>query len=678
MKVPVSWLKEWVPVRASAKEIAKRLTFAGFEVEGIASVDGEPVLEVNVTPNRGDALSIRGIAREVAALYQLPLKFPVKKSPWKAPAKSAVAVSIVRPKSCPRYALAVIDNVKVGPSPDWLVRRLAQTGVRPVNNVVDVTNFVLMELGQPLHAFDRSKIRGGKILVRNAKPGETLKTLDGAERKLVADDLVIADVEGPLALAGVMGGVPSEVTSSTTSIALECAFFDPAVVRRASRRLGILSESSYRFERRVDPEAIPEALQRAVLLILETAGGQVSSIIDLYKERQKPAHVRFRPEETSAVLGGTWTEKEIRSVLQRLGFGITVSGKGEWLVTAPSYRGDVSRSVDLIEEVARLLGLDRVPENFPSLRTPARVGADFEPERRIKSLLSDLGLQETIHYGFVSPELAAALGEEGRFALANPLSREESVLRSSLLPSLLAAASHHARHKMGTFRAFELRIVFEPKPGARPSEKKKLAGLLMGTRLGAHWSGGVQGTDFYDLKGVVERILSSLGLDAKTSFLKGSVSYLHPGQQASLFIDERPVGVLGEVHPDVLGRFDLKKAAYVFELDWPSLVSASAPMRRFRDYPRLPVVERDLALVVDQGIEAGNLAAFIARQDPVIADAKVFDLYQGSQIADGKKSLAFSIRMSRADRTMTDEEVNEVFQRIIQGVKSEFRADVRH
>jgi phenylalanyl-tRNA synthetase beta chain len=680
MKAPLSWLKEWVAVRAGAEEIAKRLTFAGLEVEGIQESEGEPVLEVNVTPNRGDCLSIRGLARELAALYGLPLKTPFKKSAFKTASKPTISVSVNRPKACPRYALAVIDGVRVGPSPEWLVRRLAQSGIRSVNNVVDVTNFVLLELGHPLHAFDRAKIRGGKIAVRNARAGETLKTLDGVDRKLEADDLVIADAEGTLALAGVMGGANSEVEASTAAVALECAFFDPSTVRRAARRLGLSSESSYRFERRVDPEGIPEALERAVGLILKTAGGHLISVVNLYKEKMTPSRVRFRPADVEAVLGGKWTEKEIRSSLQRLGFRVKSGAKGEWRVTAPSSRGDVSRPVDLIEEVARLQGLDRIPEKFPPLVSPVSPGTDLSAERRVKAFLTGSGLQETIHYSFVAPEMASVLGDSTVVSLANPLSQDESVLRPSLLPSLLSAASLHARHKMDTFRAFELRKVFSAGDGDRPTERKKLAGLLMGDRLRSHWSDGAHGVDFYDLKGVVEGVLDVLSLRSKSVFARGGLlplSYLHPGQQARVLVDGKDSGCLGEAHPNLLARFDLKKVAYVFELDWEAVACLPVQAPRFKEYPRTPVVERDLALVVEDKVEAGVLLDFIRGRDSVIADARVFDLYRGDQVASGKKSLAFSIRMSRPDRTLTDEEINEVFQKVIEGVRKQFGAEVR-
>lgn len=677
MKLPVSWLKEWVPVSASGgDDIAKRLTFAGLEIESVQEVAGDTVLEVNVTPNRGDCLSVRGLAREISALYGVALK-PMKAPALKGLASSAIKINILKPKACSRYALALIDGVRVGKSPDWLVKRLEQTGLRTVNNIVDVTNYVLMELGQPLHAFDRSRLSGNQITVRQAKSDEILKTLDGVDRKLLTDDLVIADAEGPVALAGVMGGAGSEVVDATTSIVLECAFFDPATVRRTSRRLGLISDSSYRFERRVDPESIHDALCRAVHLITELAGGRLVSVADVSKEKIALPKIKFNPAEVGGVLGASWSDKEIRSSLQSLGFAIKPTGKKDWIVTVPSYRGDIERSIDLIEEVARLKGLNHIEEKFPALRCPAPVGSELGMQRRVKTLLIDLGLQETIHYSFVSDDMARILGNQDVVSLANPLSRDDATLRPSLLPSLLSAASLHARHKMETLRVFELRNVFHGGDGEKPRETKMLSGLLMGSRLGSHWGDGVKTTDFYDLKGVVESILRCLSLSERTAFSRSAVSYLHPGQQAEISVDGRKRGILGEVHPDILARFDLKKNAYVFELDWSHLETASRSQPRFKDYPRTPVVERDLALVLDEGIAAGDVLAFIRSRDPVISEAKVFDLYRGNQIPAGKKSLAFSLRLSRPEQTLTDPEVNEIFNRVIEGLKGTFQAEIR-
>jgi phenylalanyl-tRNA synthetase beta chain len=474
-----------------------------------------------------------------------------------------------------------------------------------------------------------------------------------------------------------MGGKDTEVETGTTSIALECASFDPSTVRRAVRRLGVASESSYRFERGVDPEGVLFALGRAVALVLETAGGRLVSVADLYREKTKPAAIPFRPSEVTEVLGGAWKDAEIRSTLQGLGFSVKTGGKGTWRVDVPAHRRDVARPADLVEEVARVRGLDRVGEKFPVLAEVPAEGADLSPGRRVRNLLADLGLQETVHYSFTSPETAGLLGDVPAVTLANPLGRDDSVLRASLLPSLVVTAAHHARHKMETFRAFELRTVFSASADGRPAEGKRLAGVLMGRRLLSHWSEGVLETDFFDLKGVVERILARLGLDDEAVFERGAESYLHPGQQARVVAGGKTLGVLGELHPDALARLDLKKAVYVFDLDWRGLTEFRRPERRYRDFPRTPVVERDLAVVVGEGTEAGAVLRFIRERDPVVADARVFDLYRGGQIPPGKKSLAFSIRMGRPDRTLTDPEINQVFQKVVEGVCREFGAEIR-
>lgn len=678
MKAPLSWLKEFVPLPSGAEEVAHRLTFAGLEVEGVSEVEGEKVLEINVTANRGDCLSILGLTRELSALYGLKLKrFESRKvTPARRDPSLKQAVRVMKPASCARYDLAVIEGVRIGPSPDWLAGRLSQVGIRPINNVVDVTNYVLMETGHPLHAFDRAKIRGGKIVVRAARNQERILTLDGAEQELVPDDLVIADAEGPIALAGVMGGKESEVDEGTTTVALECAFFAPAGIRRTARRLGIQTESSYRFERRVDPEGIPAALQRAVGLIIETAGGSlVGPVVDLRKGSRSRIGVSFRPSEVETILGGAWKEAEIQKTLTRLSFGIRKQGKNRWTVSVPSFRGDVERPIDLIEEVARVNGFDRIQARFPALTAPPLpLDRSQRLEKEARRLLASIGLREVVHFSFVSPEEMEGFG--GGLAIRNPLGREYSLMRSSLLPSLLKTAAYHHNHRILDVRTFELRRSFLGGPGG-VRERKVLTVLLTGRRLFSHWSSRDEETDFFDLKGILERLLDLLGLETG-DFETADVPFLHPQKQAFLKVADEKLGVLGEIHPSLLSRFELKKTALVFEIGWDGLVAASRrAVRGFQGYGRYPEVERDLALVLDDGIPAGRVQALLHGIDPSIQEVAVFDLYRGGQIPQGKKSLAFSVRIGRKDRTMTEEEVNEIFNRAVNGVKINFQAEVR-
>ncbi len=681
MKILFSWLKEFVEVRSSAEEIGKSLTFGGLEVEGIEEARGDKVFEVNVTANRGDCLSIQGIAREVAALTGGRLKKTTRR-PVTFPrgGTRSVEVAVQDASRCPRYGLAVVKGVRVGPSPAWMTERLEACGIRPVNNVVDATNYVLMETGHPLHAFDLSKIEGGEIVVRKARPGEKITTLDSDEHELMTDDLVIADRERPIALAGIMGGKESEISEETAEIALECAFFDPAAVRKTARRLGIQTESSYRFERRVNPEGIPAALERVVGLILETAGGRVvEPMIDHRKRPFRAAKIMLAPGAVERLLGGSWSPGVVRDCLRRLGLVVREKGKDRWEVEVPPYRGDLIRDVDLVEEVARLSGLERIPTSFPSLSSaPTFSDADFERERRVKGLLGALGMRETIHFSFVSPDDLAVFGnsvvEEAVF-LENPLGREDSVMRPTLVLSLLKTCAAHHRHKIDQLRLFEIGNCFRRK-GKGLVEEKRLAGLLSGNRLQKDWSRPPEEIDFFEVKGVVERICAEAGT-GEVAFLELRLPHLHPGKQAAVMRGKTVVGSLGEIHPDLQARLELKRRVYVFELEWDRLFDGRAGTACYREFSRHPVVLRDLALIVGEGTPAGGLAQAIRSTDSSIHEVELFDLYRGDPIPPGKKSLAFSVRLGRSGETLTEEEVNEVWNRVVEGVRKNFGAEVR-
>ncbi len=697
MRVPVSLLREFVAVPVGEPELVQRLTLGGFEVEEVLDIGGEKVLEINVTPNRGDCLSVLGIAREVAALFGATLSPPRKSFPKTFPKKSKansdrISVAVKAAKPCPRYAMAFISGVRVAPSPVWLVRRLEQFGIRSINNIVDVTNYVMMELGQPLHAFDANKLRGNKIIVRMAFAGEKLLTLDGEEQELETKDLVIADAEGAVALAGIMGGKDSEIDQQTTDVALECAFFDPSVIRRTSRRLGLQTDSSYRFERRVDPELLP-ALHRALSLIQEVGGGQIESIPYKDKNRLTPSlrsqKITFLPNSVASYLGGSWHASEMRRVFKRLSFEVRDLGKRGWEVTLPSYRGDVFENVDLIEEIVRIEGLEKIPVTFPALTTPPlRVDGSAAVAtlgRQVRRLLIRLGLHEVIHLSFFSPDdvkkLDPSFLEKGVF-LDNPLGQEYSMMRPTLIPSLLNTAAYHHRHKIFSVRFFELRNCFQ-RDNDRIRETKTLSGILTGQRLLSHWGDFKKGqeTDFYDMKGILEMIFNDLRLkDISFSLKSAPVDFLHPGKQALISVGEEVVGRMGEMHPDLQNRFDLKKAAFVFELNWDILTALSIKKgtgRYFRGYSHHPRVERDIALVVHEDVMAGSILEFIKKQDASIQEVLVFDLYRGEPVPAGKKSVAFSIQMGHIDRTMTDEEVNQIYARIVENLKGSFEVEIR-
>lgn len=668
MKVPLTWLKEFVPVGKGAEEFARRLTLGGLEVEEILDVGGEKVLEVNVTPNRGDCLSIFGVSREAGALFGVSVRRPKVPQAVPSEGKPAVPVEVRDRRKCPRYTLALLSGLRVAPSPDWLVRRLEAAGIRCVNNVVDVTNYVMIESGQPLHVFDRKKLRGG-ITVRRAKGGEKILTLDGEERELIEDDLVIADREGPIALAGIMGGKDSEIDPETTEVALESAFFDSASVRRTSRRLGLMSESSYRFERRVDPEGVRPALLRAAGLLKELAGGEPAGpVIDVFSSRLSGRKIRFNPDLVSSRLGVRWATPVIRRALTRLSFSVRPRGKSQWEVSVPSHRGDVFRPEDLIEEVLRFSGMDKIPASFPPLVSPPSFpDPRLERERRLRILMSDLGFHEAIHLSFLSSDEVSLLDPslvENAVTLQNPLGTEYSVMRPSLLPSLLKTVAYHHNHKIFDVHLFEIGKRFF-REGGKVKEELSAAGIVSGP-----------GTDFFDIKGVMERILKEFQVE-NVSFAQGGVPILHPMRQAVLKTEKEILGRIGEIHPDLQERLGLKRVVMAFELDWERLVSRGRREGRFEEFSRHPLVERDLAVVVDEEIAAGPIIDFIRSHDPAVREARLFDVYRGAPVPPGRKSIAFAIRMGRKGETMTEEEVNTIFGRLVEKVKHTFRADIR-
>ncbi|MBI2083704.1 MAG: phenylalanine--tRNA ligase subunit beta [Deltaproteobacteria bacterium] len=673
MKVPISWLKEFVSFSLPAEKLAEKLTLAGFEVEGISESEGDQVLDVAVMPNRGDCLSIRGIAREVAALLGrkgIPVSLKQRRETSLVRTKGVLDLDLRAKKGCLRYMVRVIRNLKVAPSPEWMRRRLVQSGLRSINNVVDVTNYVLLELGQPLHAFDLQKI-GSKIIIRYATPDEEFEALDGKKYKLESSDLLIADPKGPIALAGIMGGAYSEVSSSTSDVALESAFFHPATIRKTARRLGIQTESSYRFERRVDPEAVSLALDRATDLFRQIASGESSAdCVDRKVEKFRPKKISFRPESVSRLLGDQRSPSLIRSRIRRLGF--IPKGKNQWLV--PSYRGDVQEEIDLIEEVVRLEGYDKVPLTLSPLNEPPVFSFHRDLTERARLWMADQGFFECVHLSFVSPRdleydpplLGLAV------PLANPLGYEDSLLRPSLIPSLLKTAAYHEQHKLSGFRGFELRTIYRRKEGGK-EERRSLAAVISSERTPAWYE--QRRSDFFDIKGFLESLGNHLGV--RLEFQRDEFSSLLPGGSASVSRNGEKIGFLGEVHPKVLEHFNLKSPLFLFEVLWDRLVEGLMSEVHFQSFSKVPQVQRDLALLVDGTIPSGQIKQFLESQsENLVKKVLLFDLYEGEQIPKGKKSLAFSLFLGQ-DKTLIEEEIQKAWQRIIESLRREFHADIR-
>jgi phenylalanyl-tRNA synthetase beta chain len=645
----------------------------------------DALLEVNVTPNRPDALSHLGIAREVAAALGTKVRPPrpaLKEGG--GPAADAVRVRIEAPEKCHRYAARVVEGVRIGPSPGWLARRLEACGVRSISNVVDVTNFVLLELGHPLHAFDLDKVAGHEIVVRTARPGERLTTLDGKDRALEPDDLLIADRERGSALAGVMGGGDSEISAGTTRVLIESAWFAPGGVRRTSKRHGLKTEASYRFERGADQGMVIAALDRCAAMVAELAGGTVrAGVVDANPRPHRPSEVALRWDRPARVLGMEIPRDEARRVLSGLGFvERTADGQGaRWEV--PSWRQDVSIEEDLVEELVRSKGYDAIPETLPrlALATPA-LPAEAQATARVRDALEAAGFSEAVNFSFVAPAELAAFDPGARpVPLKNPISAELAVMRTSLVPSLLKNAAHDLRQRVDDVRVYEIARTYrpEPGPGDEPArERGELAGVLLGRRSPVSWAAGGDPVDFYDAKAAVAGVLDALGV-AGVRWEAGGEPWQHPRVSARLAAsDGAPLGSVGELHPRVAAAFELPRGVLAFRLDLWALFERAALVPQHRGIPRFPAVLRDLAVVVDDAVRAAEVVDAV-RAEPLVEAATLFDVYTGAPIASGRKSLALAISYRAPERTLTDAEVDAAHGRIVErlardpAIKAELR-----
>lgn len=657
----------------------------------------DTVLELEVTPNRPDCLSMVGVAREVGAVtgrpFRTPASVPIEEGP---PAATLVSVEIEDPALCSRYTARVITGVKVGPSPDWLVERVTAAGARSINNVVDVTNYILYELGQPLHAFDLDTLGtvDGKtaIIVRTAADGERLTTLDGQDRALAADTLVIADPNGPVALAGVMGGEATEVSDATVDILLESACFDTATTSRTSRRLGLISEASLRFERGVDPGLAARACDRAAQLLAEVSGGRVApGIVDVYPAPPLPRIVRLRCDRLRHIIGADISDDDAAAILTALGMALESAEDG-FDVTVPSFRPDLEREIDLIEEVVRVWGMERVPSTLPGGRE--RVGSLTASQHRdlaIGQALRSAGLNEHIGYAFADPRdmdrLGWALGpDEVPVELINPMSEEQAVMRWTLAAGLLRVVSHNQRRGVSDVHVYELGNVFVTAEGRKqPKERAMVAGALAGAWQRPSWSAPASSLDFFDGKGVLEVLFSELGVD-KVRYRASERAWLQPGRGADVVVRGDVVGWIGEVAPQVLDAYGAAGPVTLFEIGVRPLGKAGAASRGYAEIPRYPAVNLDLALVVDEAVEVEQLVqAMSSAGGKLLDDVRLFDVYRDPvgqplekrRLPLGKKSLAFSLSYRSNDRTLTDEDVRPVHEKLISKVCRATAAEVR-
>lgn len=642
----------------------------------------DAIFELEITPNRPDCMSVVGVAREVAALTGAELRLPPADVTGEAELGAPFTITVEDDAGCPRFVARYLAGIEIGPSPQWMTSRLVAAGVRPVSNVVDVTNYVMMELGQPLHAYDAAKVPGGEIIVRRARPGEPLTTLDGVERTLHPDDLVIAGRDEVLGIAGVMGGSTSEVSGSTTDVILECAHFDHASIAYTSRRHGLRSEASARFERGADPEAPPFAAARAARLMGEVAGARISdAVVDRYPAPVERPSINLRPQRTSKLLGADVSaERQVRH-LQAIGVD-AVEAEGIIRTRVPSFRPDLTREIDLVEEVIRLYGIDRVASTLP----PGRAGRldDLQRfDRALRRAFAASGAREAWTDSFLGPKELDDLGladdhpARNLVALENPIAEERPGLRTTLLPGLLKAAARNAAHRAEDVALFELARVYEPTEEDLPLEAQVLAGVFSGRRRPQGWSAAEAPWDFFAVKGLLESVLRSLRLPAPELAPAGGMPF-HPTRGASVSIAGTVAGVFGELHPDVCERFDVPEGAVAFELSLAPLVAALPERVKVEELPKFPPLLIDLAIVVDEDV-SGRAATEVVREAgaPDVASVRLFDVYRGDPIPSGKKSLAFALEIRAHDRTLTDEEALAVRDRIVAALAERFGAELR-
>jgi phenylalanyl-tRNA synthetase beta chain len=644
---------------------------------------GDTICDIKVTPNRADCLSVTGIAREVAALtdQRTHIQEPGYAEEGE-PIHNFISIEIADPDLCSRYCASLVTGVKIGPSPQWMQQRLIAGGMRPISNVVDITNYVMLEYGQPLHAFDYTQIKGKKIIVRRARNDESLYTLDGMKRDLNPNMLVIADEKDPIALAGVMGGADSEVIDPTTSILLESANFNNISIRRTSIKLNLRSEASSRFERGISPELAPEALRRATQLLLELAGGKAArGIADVYPGKREPKLITLTKERVSRVLGLELSTERTQKVLESLEFSCKPAGtSGDLLVTAPYWRTDVSMADDLVEEIARIIGYDEIPTTLLSCQIPEQVPAPMLAlKENIRDLLVGCGMQEVITYSLVSQATLDKVDPGHKLApalrVANPMSTEQEFLRTSLKAGLLSTFASNEKHEKDGIRLFEVGRIYLPRAKDLPEEREMLVGIVGGPRLERSWLSGEDTLDFYDGKGILETLFNRLKV--KASLQPAEDQALLAGKTAEVIVGGERMGVVGEVHPKTAALFDISTQPIIlFEIDLMKLLSSISAVYRYRPIPRFPGNSRDIALILDASITASRVQE-VMESFQLVDQVTLFDVYSGEQVPPGKKSLALSVRFQSLERTLTDEEVNLAQQQIVDRLQHDFGATLR-
>ena len=653
----------------------------------------DTIMEFDLTPNRPDCLSIIGIAREVAAILRVPLRYPkVKLPPGETPIEELSSVTIEAPDHCPRYTARVVRNVKVAPSPFWLQDRLHSVGLRAINNVVDVTNFVLMETGQPLHAFDFDRLAEHRIVVKTAQEGQTFTTLDGTEHTLGSDMLMICDGKRPVALAGIMGGLESEIEDQTTRVLIESAYFNPITTRRTAKRLGLSTESSHRFERGVDPVGVRRALDRAAQLMVELTGGKLAEgVIDVYPKPIPERVIQLSVKRTNRVLGTRLSQDAVGTYLKSVGLDVEPLDEDRLRVVPPTFRVDITRPEDLMEEVARLRGYDRIPTTHPVSHVVAG-----KPDKKLlvrdllRQLLVGCGFSEIVTYSFIGRDACDQLflhDQDPRrrlVSILNPLTEDQTVMRSSLLPGLLATMYRNSKQRNENLKIFELGKVFLYPPvqdqDQLPEETEMISGLWTGARQVKTWHFKESKVDFYDIKGVIEALCAALNITGVrfTPLTDNDFPYLKPGHAAQIQVGNERLGAVGELSGEILTSFGLKQVAYCYDLNFDRLVYHVSEEKRARTLSRFPATTRDIALILTNTVEAQAVLDFIENmRQTLVEGVEIFDIYAGSPIPEGSKSIGLKFTYRSFERSLTDDEVNSIHETITMDLLKKFDAQLR-
>ena len=637
-------------------------------------------IEISVTPNRADCLGIIGVARDVAVLNKAPLNEP-EMAPVAATINDTLPITVDAPQACPRYLGRVVKGINVkAPTPLWMKEKLRRCGIRSIDAVVDVTNYVLLELGQPMHAFDKDRIEGG-IVVRMAKPGETLVLLDGSEAKLDEDTVVIADHHKALAMGGIFGGEHSGVNDETQNVLLECAFFSPLAITGRARRHGLHTDASHRYERGVDPALQHKAMERATRLLIDICGGEAGPVIDVTNASHLPARatITLRRSKLDRLIGHHIPDDQVSDILRRLGCDVT-EGEGQWQAVAPSWRFDMEIEEDLVEEVARIYGYDNIPDE------PVQAGLVMGNHReanlslkRVKTLLNDKGYQEVITYSFVDPKLQQRVhpGEEA-LILPNPIASDMSAMRLSLWTGLLGTVVYNQNRQQSRVRIFETGLRFVPDTQAPLGIRQDvmLAGAICGNRVEEHWDQAKTGVDFYDIKGDLESVLELTGKLSEIEFKAEANPALHPGQSAAIYLEGERIGFIGVIHPELERSFDLNGRTLVFELLWDKVSGRVVPQAQ--EISRFPANRRDIAVVVAENVPAAEILSECKKVGAnQIVGVNLFDVYRGKGVEQGFKSLAISLILQDTSRTLEEEEIATTVARCVEALKERFQASLR-